>query len=142
MGGGTAVGALLAMRVRAERPLRAGSLALFLTALMPASVGLGLPVAGICACVFAAGLGWAYRGVNWATGVQTQVPGDILNRIHAYEVAGSVAMIPVGQALAGPAAGAFGTRHVLETGSGVALAVATTLLAIPAVRALRRSPRT
>lgn len=140
LGGGTAVGALIAMRIRAARPLRAGALALFWTALMPVSVGLGLPVYAMAGCVFLAGGGWAYWGVNWATSVQTQVPDTILNRIHAYEVAGSVAMVPVGQALAGPASAAFGAPHVLLTGGAVALAAATTLLAVPAVRDLRRSP--
>ncbi len=139
LGGGTAVGALLAMRVRAARPLRAGALALFWTALMPVSVGLGLPVYAIASCVFLAGGGWAYWGVNWATSVQTQVPGSVLNRIHAYEVAGSVAMIPVGQALAGPASALFGARHVLLAGGAITVAVAATLLAIPAVRTLPRA---
>ncbi|MYS20080.1 MFS transporter [Streptomyces sp. SID4948] len=139
LGGGTAVGALLALRIRAAHPLRAGSVALFATALMPASVGLDLPVAAMCGCVFVAGTGTAYWGVNWATSVQTQVPNDILNRIHAYEVAGSVAMVPVGQALAGPAASLFGAGRVLQAGAAVAVAVAVTLLAVPAVRNLRRA---
>lgn len=139
LGAGTAVGALLAMRLRAEHPLRAGSVAVFLTMLSPLAVGLDLSVAAICACVFVAGIGNAYWGVNWATSVQTQVPGDILNRIHAYEVAGSVAMLPVGQALAGPAASALGTSHVLLAGSAVAVVCAATLLALPAVRNLHRA---
>lgn len=139
LGAGTAVGALLAMRLRSERPLRAGSFGVFGVALMPASVGLDLPVAGLCGCLFVAGVGGAFWGVNWATSVQTQVRGDILNRIHAYEVAGSVAMFPVGQALAGPAAAAFGARHVLMAGGAIALAVGGTLLAVPAVRGLRRA---
>jgi MFS family permease len=139
LGAGTAAGALVAMRYRAEHPLRAGSFGVFAVALMPVSVGLDLPVPWVCACVFAAGVGGAVWGVNWATSVQTQVPGDILNRIHAYEVAGSVAMFPVGQALAGPAAAAVGARHVLQAGGVVAVGVVTALLAIPAVRGLRRA---
>lgn len=139
LGAGTAVGALTAMRLRADRPLRAGTFGIFGVALMPASVGLGLPMPWLCACVFVAGVGGAFWGVNWATSVQTQVPNDILNRIHAYEVAGSVAMFPVGQALAGPAAAAFGARHVLQAGGVVAVCVAATLLSIPAVRGLRRA---
>jgi MFS family permease len=141
LGAGTAAGALLAMRVRADRPLRAGTYGVFAVALMPAAVGLDLPVPWMCACVFAAGLGGAVWGVNWATSVQTQVPHDILNRIHAYEVAGSVAMFPVGQALAGPAASAFGARHVLMAGGAIAVCVAAALLSIPAVRGLRRAVR-
>lgn len=139
LGAGTAVGALTAMRVRAEHPLRAGSFGIFAMALMPLSVGLDLPVPWVCACVFVAGVGGAVWSINWATSVQTQVPGDILNRIHAYEVAGSVAMFPVGQALAGPAAAAFGTRHVLQAGAVVAVCTGTALLCIPAVRGLRRA---
>ncbi|MBD0734400.1 MFS transporter [Streptomyces sp. CBMA29] len=140
LGGGTAVGALVAMRLRAVHPLRAGSIALFGTALMPASVGFDLPVPAIAACVFCSGICWAYWGVNWATSVQTQVPGEILNRIHAYEVAGSIAMMPVGQSLAGPASAAFGARHVLQTGAVVTLIVCTLLLSVPAIRNLRRAP--
>jgi MFS family permease len=142
LGAGTAVGALFAMRIRAEHPLRAGTLTLFVVGLMPASVGLDLPVPGMMGCVFVAGAGSAYWGVNWATSVQTQVPGDILNRIHAYEVAGSIAMTPVGQALAGPAASVFGAREVLRTGAVAAVGIAVTLLAIPAVRNLRRARAT
>ena len=138
LGGGTAVGALLAIRLRADRPLRAGSVALFAVALMPLSVGLDLPVAALCGCVFITGMGSAYWAVNWATSVQTQVPGDILSRIHAYEVAGSIAMVPVGQALAGPASSVLGADHVLMAGGAVTVLVATTLLSIPAVRNLRR----
>ncbi|MEV6012675.1 MFS transporter [Streptomyces sp. NPDC051976] len=140
LGGGTAVGALFAIRVRARHPLRAGALALFAAVLMPGSVGLDLPVPVVVGCVFLAGTGWAVWSVNWATTVQTQVPGDILNRIHAYEVAGSLAMLPVGQALAGPASAAFGARHVLQAGAVVALLVCVALLAVPAVRDLRRAP--
>jgi MFS family permease len=142
LGAGTAVGALAAMRLRADRPLRAGSFGIFAVALMPASVGFDLPVGLLCACLFVSGVGWSFWSVNWATSVQTQVPGDILNRIHAYEVAGSVAMYPVGQALAGPAASVFGARHVLMAGGAMALAVGTALLAIPSVRRLRRAAPT
>lgn len=142
LGAGTAAGALLAMRIRARHPLRAGSLALFAVCLMPLSVGFSFPVPVIAAFVLAGGAGWAYWGVNWATSVQTQVPGDILNRIHAYEVAGSVAMLPVGQALAGPAASAFGARHVLQAGAVMSLVVCVLLLSVPAIRNLRRAPGT
>lgn len=75
----------------------------------------------------------------WATSVQTQVPREILNRIHAYEVAGSIAMQPVGQALAGPAAAAFGTHQVLLAGGVVTLMVATTLISVPAISGLVRA---
>ncbi|WP_435812576.1 hypothetical protein [Streptomyces rubiginosohelvolus] len=64
----------------------------------------------------------------------------MLNRIHAYEVAGSVGMYPIGSALAGPAVGAFGTGRVLLTGVVVSFLIATALLAACPIRTLRRVP--
>ncbi|KFG72508.1 hypothetical protein FM21_16490 [Streptomyces mutabilis] len=74
----------------------------------------------------------------WATSVQTQVPPGVLNRIHAYDVAGSLAMMPVGQALAGPAASALGADHVLLVAGVTSFGVCAALLLIPAVRGLVR----
>ncbi|WP_353945998.1 MFS transporter [Streptomyces sp. HUAS MG91] len=142
LGAGTVIGGLVALRLRPRRMLRAGSLALFSFALFPAVVGAGLSVPGMMAGCVVAGAGMSFWGVMWATSVQTQVPRDVLNRIHAYDVAGSLAMQPVGQALAGPAAAAFGTHHVLLTGGAVTLGCAAVLLLIPAVRGLVRADAT
>ncbi|WWQ67935.1 MFS transporter [Streptomyces sp. Q6] len=139
LGAGTVIGGLVALRLRPRRMLRAGSLALFAFALFPAVVGAGLDVPWMMAGCLVAGTGMSFWGVMWATSVQTQVPHEVLNRIHAYDVAGSLAMAPVGQALAGPASGAFGTRHVLLAGGVVTLLSATALLAIPGVRNLVRA---
>lgn len=135
---GMVVGGLLAIRLRPSRPLRAGALALLGFCAQPASVGLGLPVPVVAACFAVAGAASAFWGVMWATSVQTQVPGAILNRLHAYEVAGSLAMAPVGQALAGPASAAFGVAPVLLASGVLAVVFSVVLVLIPAVRTLRR----
>ncbi|QNS03059.1 MFS transporter [Streptomyces xanthii] len=142
LGAGTVVGGLIALRLRPRRMLRAGSLALFGFALFPATVGAGLSVPWMMAGCAVAGAGQSFWGVMWATSVQTQVPREVLNRIHAYDVAGSLAMAPVGQALAGPAAGLFGTHHVLLAGGAVTVLVAAMLLAVPAIRGLVRADAT
>jgi MFS family permease len=139
LGAGTVVGGLLALRLRPRRMLRAGALALFTFAGFPAAVGAGLGVPAMAAGAALAGAGMSFWGVMWATSVQTQVPADVLNRIHAYDVAGSLAMMPVGQALAGPAAGALGTGHVLLVSAVTSLVVAAALLAVPAIRGLVRA---
>ncbi|WP_212915079.1 MFS transporter [Streptomyces sp. TS71-3] len=138
LGAGTVIGGLAALRARPRRMLRSGALALYLFALFPAVVGAQFGVGAMAAGAAVAGAGQSFWAVMWATSVQTQVSPGVLNRIHAYDVAGSLAMMPVGQALAGPAAGAFGTEHVLLAGSVVTLAVATALLAVPAIRNLVR----
>ncbi|MEY2248287.1 MFS transporter [Streptomyces sp. BF23-18] len=138
LGAGTVVGGLVALRLRPRRMLRAGSLALLSFACFPASVGAGFGVAAVSACAMIAGAGTSFWGVMWATSVQTQVAPDVLNRIHAYDVAGSLAMMPVGQALAGPAASALGADNVLLVAGVMSLVVCAALLAVPAVRDLVR----
>jgi MFS family permease len=139
LGAGTVVGGLLALRLRPRRMLRAGGIALFGFAAFPAAVGAGLGVPAMAAGAAVAGAAMSFWGVMWATTVQTQVPAEVLNRIHAYDVAGSLAMMPVGQALAGPAASALGTSHVLLVSAAMSLVVAAALLAVPAIRGLVRA---
>ncbi|MET8569237.1 MFS transporter [Streptomyces sp. NPDC004783] len=142
LGAGTVVGGLLALRLRPRRMLRAGAIALFGFAAFPATVGAGLDVPVMAAGAAVAGAGMSFWGVMWATSVQTQVPPDVLNRIHAYDVAGSLAMMPVGQALAGPAASVLGAGQVLLVAGAMSFVVCFALLAIPAVRGLVRADAT
>lgn len=139
LGAGTVLGGLLALRLRPHRMLRAGATALVAYAAFPAAVGAQLSVPLMSAGAAIAGAGVSFWGVMWATSVQTQVPPDVLNRIHAYDVAGSLALLPVGQALAGPAATAFGAETVLLTGGVMTVAVCIALLAIPAISGLVRA---
>lgn len=139
LGAGTVLGGLLALRLRPRRMLRAGAVALFAFAGFPATVGAGLGVPAMAAGAAVAGVGMSFWGVMWATTVQTQVPPDVLNRIHAYDVAGSLAMMPVGQALAGPAAAALGTDQVLLVSAATSFMVPTALLLVPAIRGLIRA---
>lgn len=138
LGAGTVLGGLVALRLRPRRMLRAGSFALIGYCAFPATVGAQLGVPLMAAGAAIAGAGLSFWGVMWATSVQTQVPPDVLNRIHAYDVAGSIALLPVGQALAGPAASAFGAEQVLITGAVTTVAVCLALLAVPAIRGLVR----
>ncbi|GAA3792226.1 MFS transporter [Sphaerisporangium flaviroseum] len=137
-GAGTILGGLVAMRVKPYRPLAAGATAMFLFTLQPLSIALGLPLAVMAACHLLAGTGYAFWGVMWMTSVQTQVAPEVLNRVHAYEVAGSVMAIPIGQALCGPVASLVGAKEVLTVSSVVAVAGCAVMLSVPAIRRLRR----
>ncbi|WP_420000187.1 MFS transporter [Streptomyces boninensis] len=141
LGAGMIVGGLLGMRLRPRHPLRAGGFAIAGMALQALAVGLGMPVPWIAAAMVVTGAGNAFWGVMWTTSVLTQVPAPVLSRIHAYEVAGSVAMLPVGQALAGPAAGLFGVREVLLANAVMAVVTSVALVSVRAIRNLERVPQ-
>ncbi|NUR27245.1 MAG: MFS transporter, partial [Catenulispora sp.] len=82
----------------------------------------------------------AYWSVMWSTSVQTHIPAGVLNRISAYEIAGSLVAFPIGQALAGPVSGAVGTGAALYTSGAVLVGVLAVVLSVPAVRHLSSSP--
>ncbi|MGW6539646.1 MFS transporter [Streptomyces sp. NPDC055051] len=138
-GAGSALGGLLALRIRPRRPLASGAVALLGLPVNLVLLGLGAPVAVLAAGQFVAGTAFAFWLVMWSTAVQTHVPQEALNRMHAYDVAGSLLMMGVGRALSGPVAGVVGTEAVLLAGAGIAVLVVGALLAVRPIRDLPRS---
>ncbi|MFF3216853.1 MFS transporter [Streptomyces sp. NPDC002886] len=138
LGVGTVLGGLLAMRLRPARPLAAGALAMVLFAVLPLCVALGAGLPVLLAGHVLGGGAWAFWSVMWATSVQTHTPPEVLNRVTAYELAGSVSGIALGQILAGPATELASPRTLLLVSAGTCLAGCVALLSIPAIRTLRR----
>ncbi|MFE5793133.1 MFS transporter [Streptomyces sp. NPDC056503] len=142
LGAGTVLGGLLALRLRPARPLAAGATAMLLYTALPLSVALdaGLPV--LLTAHALAGGALAFWSVMWATSVQTHTPPEVLNRVSAYELAGSVSGISAGQLLAGPATTLATPHHFLLLSAATCVAASVALLAVPAIRTLRRAPST
>lgn len=138
-GAGTILGGLAGLRIRPARPLAAGVIAMFGFAAYPLSLAVELPLWTISAGHFLAGAGFAFWGVMWATTVQSHVPGEVLNRVYAYDVAGSIMLLPVGRAIAGPVAAQLGEREVLGGSGLLAIVFCLLMLAVPAIRRLRRA---
>ncbi|SDD08656.1 MFS transporter [Streptomyces prasinopilosus] len=133
---GAILGGLIALWTTPRRPLRTGLLALLGFTPLPVTISLDLSVALVAAAMVVGGTANAYWAVVWATSVQTHAPAHALSRIHAYDVIGSMALMPVGRALTGVAAAWAGAATVLFTSSAALLAGCAVLLSIPAVRSL------
>lgn len=139
MGAGTVIGGLVAIRFRPDRPLAAGAIALTGFGCLPLSIALAWPLPAVMAGHLIGGAAWAFWSVMWSTSVQTQVKPEILNRVTAYEVAGSVSGLAIGQALAGPVSSVVPPRDLLLLATAVSAAVCAALLLIRPVRRLRRT---
>ncbi|MFD6244464.1 MFS transporter [Streptomyces roseolus] len=139
LGAGTVLGGLLALRLRPARPLAAGAGAMLLYAALPLAIALdaGLPL--LLSAHALAGVALAFWSVMWATSVQTHTPPEVLNRVSAFELAGSVSGISAGQLLAGPATALTTPHHFLLLSAAACVAASAALLAVPAVRTLRRA---
>ncbi|MCX4751282.1 MFS transporter [Kitasatospora sp. NBC_01287] len=139
-GAGTIVGGLLGMRVRPRRPLVAGVLAMLCYSLSPLAPALNWSFTVTLLTGVLAGCGYAFWGVMWATTIQTHIPLTVLSRVSAYDVAGSIMVIPFGRALSGPVANALGPNHVLLGSSVIGLLCLAAMLCVPAIRTLGRAP--
>ncbi|MFF9016728.1 MFS transporter [Streptomyces sp. NPDC014870] len=139
LGAGTVLGGLLALRLRPARPLAAGALAMALYSVLPLCLALGAGLPVLLAGHVVGGGALAFWSVMWATSVQTHTPPAVLNRVSAYELAGSVSGIALGQILAGPALALTSPARLLLVSAGVCLAGCVVLLAVPAIRTLRRA---
>jgi predicted MFS family arabinose efflux permease len=135
---GSVIGGVAMIRLRPARILLAPTIAvpgaaLLLFALVPPLtvplVAVASLLAGACLQVF---------GVNWAVTMQQEIPASALSRVSAYDALGSIALAPVGTAVAGPLAGDFGASPVLASGGALITVLTAAVLLVPEVRHLRR----
>ncbi|TMU89677.1 MFS transporter [Streptomyces sp. DASNCL29] len=137
-GAGTVLGGLLMVRWRPRRMLLAGSLCVLPLALPSAALAVPVPVVPLAVVMFLVGVSVEVFGVSWMTALHQEIPEDKLSRVSAYDWFGSVAMVPLATALAGPAEEVFGRAGSLWGCSALILALTLAVLTVPDVRRLRR----
>ena len=135
---GSVIGGLAMIRLRPARMLLAATIAVplaapLLFALVPPLI---VPLVAIAASL--AGASFQVFGVNWATTMQQEIPITALSRVSAYDALGSLALAPLGTAVAGPLADDFGTSPVLVAGGALIVVLTAAVLIVPEVRKLRR----
>ena len=141
-GVGALAGTLVAARWRPRRP---GLVALL--GLLPwtgAMLALANPFARwwVAAWYLVGGFGVEVFGVLWVTALQRDVPAELLARVTSLDYLVSLALMPVGYALTGPAVDAFGPDLVLWVGAGVLVASTLAVLPVPGVTRFATPPRT
>jgi MFS family permease len=127
---GGVIGSAIALRFRPRRLLLAGWVALLL---MPLWV-LAYVWPGVLTAVLAGAVvgysGLLFFAVAWETAIQDQVPHHLLARVASWDSLASFIAMPIGNVLAGPLVGLWGTDPVLIGCAAVlALASAAPLLA-------------
>jgi MFS family permease len=137
-GAGTIVGALCGARWRPRRPMLAG---LLVSVVWPGQIALfaaGPPRALLYSVTALAGLGLGLFGVWWETALAQRIPAHLLSRVSAWDWMGSLALLPLGYLLAGPAAAVFGDTEVLIGGGLIGTAAMALALLPRPTRALTR----
>ena len=134
---GALLGSVLALRVRAKRPLVATQLLSIPLAIYFALLA-GIEIVWLIS--LAALAGWLFvhlADTIWHTTLQQQVPEKALGRISSYDWFGSIALNPVGYAIVGPLAAATGERTVLLGAAALQVITVLSVLLVPSVRGVR-----
>lgn len=129
---------VLLLRVRLHHPLRAGMIGMVTMAVPMGILGLAPSLFPLIAASFVAGAGSEVFGIGWQTALQEHVPGEMLSRVSAYDMLGSIVAIPIGQLLAGPLAATFGARQVVVASGVLYVVVVGATFLSPSVRNLQR----
>jgi len=137
LGAGLVTGGFVAMRVRITRPMLVGSIGVLGLSFLPLLLIGPAPLPWIVAGTFLGGVGIEVFAVLWHTALHTHVAPEMLSRVSAYDVVGSIALAPVGEALAGPLIDRYGTGPTLELAAASIIVPTLLVLLVPEVRRLR-----
>lgn len=135
---GSLIGGAIALRWTPARPLVVVfgvtlASALQLVLLVPPASVFVLAGASVLAMV-----GVTIGVVTWTTTLQEQVPAQALARVSAYDWLGSLVVVPLGFALAGPVSTVIGLKATLLGAATLMVAAGLAALSVPSVRAVRR----
>jgi MFS family permease len=137
-GVGAVAGGVMALRYRPRLPLVACVLWPLLYAPQFVALALGAPTSVVAAGSFVAGFGLSVHLALWFTVFQREVPERSQSRVSSYDALGSFVLMPIGSALAGPAAAALGVDGALLFAAAAIVVCNTSMLLIPAVWSIRR----
>ncbi|WP_336053610.1 MFS transporter [Streptomyces sp. CA2R101] len=139
-GAGTVGGALMMTRLTPHRLLLTGSLCVFPLALPSAALAVPLPATGLGVIMFGTGIAVEVFSVAWMTALHQEIPEEKFSRVSSYDWLGSLAMVPLATALAGPVQDLIGRQGALWGCSAVIVLLTGAVLCVPDVRRLTRRP--
>lgn len=135
---GGIAGGVIALAVRPRYPLRVIAVLFFLEVPAVGLLAATAPLWAIVAAAVAGGLSFGLFEALWTTTLQERIPDESISRVSSFDWMGSLALLPLGYALAGPAASALGVGVVLWIATGASVAFAVALCAHRGVWRLER----
>jgi predicted MFS family arabinose efflux permease len=137
---GGVVGGIVALRWHPRLPGLVGALGWLPFTAVPLVLLYGTQPWMFYAAYFVSGIGFEPFNVYWQTALQREIPTDKLARVSSLDWMASLALLPVGMALTGPAVETFGVTAVLLTAAAVNVVSTVAALFVPGVLELR-TPR-
>lgn len=135
---GALIGGAIAIRWKPSRPLVVVFGITLLSALQLLLLVPPAPVIVMAGAATLSMIGVTIAMVVWTTTLQEHIPPRALARVSAYDSLGSLVVMPLGFALAGPVAVVAGLDRTLIGAAVLMFVAGLGALAVPSVRAVRR----
>src|SRR6516162_1284853 len=137
---GLIIGGVIGLRYTANRPIRFVVLIGATIAITPLALAALWPLPMICVAAVGLGIALEVMMVQWTVTVARNVPSDLLARVSAYDIIGSVGAMPLGALLAGPIAAAIGVSATQYGAAALIVTASALTLLAPEVRHMRAAP--
>ena len=135
--GGILIGGAIALFLRFRRPVVACALLGAAAAASPLVLALGGQFVALAVVQSLRGVAVGVHSVVWTTTLQLEIPNESLARVSAWDWMCSLALWPLGLALAGPATAVVGLTAACWLSAGLGLAASLWVLAVRDVWRLR-----
>jgi MFS family permease len=141
---GGAISAVICIKSKVKNPGLVSVVVWGLFVLAPLVLAFPSSKTVIFIAYFIAGFSVGPWEAFWATQVQREVPAEYQGRVFAIDYMGSLGLMPLGMALAGPLVNLFGERELLIGVAAFHLFICAVVLLVPGVREMKssRSPYT
>jgi hypothetical protein len=139
-GVGQIAGGAVGLRLRPARPLLfCGWLTLLETPFF-AFFALGYGLKPLVVAGVVCGVSAALVNVLWETTLQEQIPPEVLSRVSAFDLMGSLAFYPLGTLIVAPIAAVIGVAGSFAVACGAAVGSALLQIVLPDIRSVRCWP--
>lgn len=136
-GVGGAVAALFWARIKTPKPGLASVVAWLFFAMGPLALAFPFASWWVIFAYFVLGASTEPFGIYWSTAIQREVPQELQGRVFSVDHMGSLSLLPLGMALAGPVTSTFGIRNVLVFVAIFHVISGLAVLAVPGVTRLK-----
>lgn len=134
---GGAISAVICIKAKVKNPGLVSVVVWGLFVLAPLVLAFPAPKELIYLAYFAAGFSIGPWEAFWATQVQREVPAEFQGRVFSIDYMGSLGLMPLGMALAGPMVNVFGERELLIGVAVFHLLICAVVLFVPGVKQMK-----
>jgi MFS family permease len=139
-GAGAVAGGFFVLRVKPRRPLVVADLLVTTMALPMLALAFSHAVVLIMTAQVVYGFGLVASNSLWASTMQVLIPDEARARVGSYDLLVSLAIMPVGYALAGPLSSSVGFSSTLVAAAAIDVIPCALVVLVPGIRGVHRTP--